>query len=64
METDREMVEVLKEGFSVLNEANRRKVVDMTKFLILTQNNIIPGFLQEKGLDDMSVRSSRMPRKQ
>jgi hypothetical protein len=55
METDKEMTEVLRAEFSVLNEANRKKVVDMTKFLVLAQNNIIPGFLQEKGLNNMAV---------
>jgi hypothetical protein len=59
VETDKEMTAVLRAEFSILNEANRKKVVDMTKFLVLTQNNIIPGFLQEKGLSDMSRRISK-----
>jgi hypothetical protein len=31
----------------------------MTKFLDLPQNNIIPGFLQEKGLNDVSIGISK-----
>jgi hypothetical protein len=55
METDKEMTEILEQDFSVLNETNKKKVVEMTKFLVLTQNTIIPGFLEEKGPFDMSV---------
>jgi hypothetical protein len=49
METDKEMTEILQKDFFVLDEANKKKVVEMTKFLVLTQNTIIPGFLEEKG---------------
>jgi hypothetical protein len=52
VETD---IEVLRAEFSILNEANRKKIVDMTKFLVLTQNDIVPGFLQEKALNDMAM---------
>lgn len=58
METDKEMAEVLREEFSGLNESNKKKVVDMAKFLVLTQNTIIPEFLGEKGLSDTSADSS------
>jgi hypothetical protein len=56
METDKEM-EVLRVEFSGLNEVNKGKVVDMMKFLVLTQNTIIPGFLREKGLGDTSPQT-------
>ena len=59
METDRELAEILQESFSVLNEANRKKVIDMTKFLILTQNTIVPSFLQEKRPIDMSIYAQK-----
>jgi hypothetical protein len=49
METDKEMAETLQRDFPVLNETNRKKVVEMTKFLVFTQNTIVPGFLEEKG---------------
>jgi hypothetical protein len=55
MESDREMTEILQHDFSVLNESNRKHVVDMTKFLVLTQNTIVPGFLEEKSPADVSV---------
>jgi hypothetical protein len=54
METDKEMTEILQQDFSVLNEANRKKVVEITKFLVLTQNTIVPGFLKETGCVDIS----------
>jgi hypothetical protein len=47
METDKEMAEILQHDFSVLNESNKKKIVEMTKFLVLTQNTIVPGFLEE-----------------
>jgi hypothetical protein len=48
METDKEMAEALEQDFPALNESNRKNVVEMTKFLVLTQNAIIPGLLEEK----------------
>ena len=32
--------------FSALSEENKKKVLDMTKFLVLTQNTIVPAMLQ------------------
>jgi hypothetical protein len=37
-----------------LNEDNKKKIIDMTKFLVLTQNTIVPGFLEEKSPVDIS----------
>jgi hypothetical protein len=34
-------------------ESVQLKVVEMTKFLVLTQNTLVPGFLEEKGPVDM-----------
>jgi hypothetical protein len=59
METDKEMRETLKQDFSVLNETNRKNVVEMTKFLVLTQNTIVPGFLEEKSHFDMSTGTEK-----
>jgi hypothetical protein len=53
MDTDKEMTEILRHDFSALNEDNREKVVEMTKFLVLTQNTIVPGFLEGKSHVDM-----------
>jgi hypothetical protein len=55
METDKEMRERLEQDFSILTESNRKNVVEMTKFLVLTQNTIVPGFLEEKGPVDISI---------
>jgi hypothetical protein len=49
VEANKEMTENLRQDFSALNEANRKNVIEMTKFLILTQNTIVPGLLEEKG---------------
>jgi hypothetical protein len=59
METDKEMTEILQKDFFVLNESNKKKIVDMTKFLILTQNTIVPGFLEENGPSDMFIRTEK-----
>jgi hypothetical protein len=56
METDKEMTDMLRQDFIALNETNRKGVIEMTKFLVLTQNSIIPDFLGENGLVDASVR--------
>jgi hypothetical protein len=50
METDKEMTETLEQDFSILSETNKKNVVEMTKFLVLTQNTIVPGFLEENSL--------------
>jgi hypothetical protein len=59
METDKKMMEILQQDFSVLNKINRKKIVDMTRFLVLTQNTIVPGFLEEKGPVDMSMGTEK-----
>jgi hypothetical protein len=59
MEKDKEMAETLEQDFSVLNEENKKKIVEMTKFLVLTQNTIVPGFLEEKSPVDMSNKERK-----
>jgi hypothetical protein len=59
METDKEMAEIMRQDFPVLNETNRKNVVEMTKFLVLTQNTIVPGFLEEKSPVDMSIGTEK-----
>jgi hypothetical protein len=59
MEADKEMAKTLEQDFPVLKETNKKKVVEMTKFLVLTQNTIVPGFLEEKGLIDMSIGTEK-----
>ncbi|MDR1104767.1 MAG: hypothetical protein LBL44_00285 [Treponema sp.] len=55
MEADKKMTETLNTGFLTLTAENKKKIVDMTKFLVLTQNTIIPGFLEEKSPVDISI---------
>ena len=38
-------VQMLRSDFSVLTEENRKSVIEMAKFLIITQNNIVPELL-------------------
>jgi hypothetical protein len=55
VEADKKMTETLNTGFLTLTAENKKKIVDMTKFLVLTQNTIIPGFLEEKSPVDISI---------
>ena len=38
--------ETLNKVFSVLTEENRNSVIEMTRFLVLTQNTIVPELLK------------------
>jgi len=38
-------IQTLNNDFSVLTEENRKSVIEMTKFLIITQNSIVPELL-------------------
>jgi hypothetical protein len=42
--------ETLNKDFSALTEENKKSVIDMAKFLVLTQNAIIPAILTEKNM--------------
>ena len=39
------MNETLSEDFSALSEENKKCVIEMTRFLVLTQNTIVPKML-------------------
>jgi hypothetical protein len=45
MEEARDSIQTLNNDFSVLTEENRKSVIEMTKFLIITQNTIVPELL-------------------
>ena len=50
------MTDTLNKDFSALTEENKKKVLEMTKFLVLTQNTIVPEVLNvshngEQGLE-------------
>jgi hypothetical protein len=53
MVADKKMTEKLRQDFSALNETNKRKIVDMAKFLVLTQNTLVPRLLKENTPADM-----------
>jgi len=38
-------IQMLNHEFSLLTEENRQGVIEMIKFLIITQNSVVPGFL-------------------
>jgi hypothetical protein len=40
------MAKELNTDFSTLTDENRKKVLEMTKFLVLTQNTIIPEMIK------------------
>jgi len=45
MEEKINSMETLNNDFSVLTEENRESVIEMTKFLIITQNTVVPELL-------------------
>jgi len=45
MEEKINSIQTLNNDFSVLTEENRESVIEMTKFLIITQNTIVPELL-------------------
>lgn len=47
MKREKDLKEILNKDFSVLNEKNKKSVINMTKFLVLTQNTIVPNILNE-----------------
>jgi hypothetical protein len=56
---DKEMTEILQQDFAILNETNKKNVVEMAKFLVLTQDIIVPGFLEENSLVDMAIGTEK-----
>jgi hypothetical protein len=59
MKTNEEMMKTLQQDFPALNDKNKKNVIEMTKFLVLTQNTVVPGFLEEKGSVDMSTGAEK-----
>jgi hypothetical protein len=47
MEKEKDLQETLKTDFSTLTEKNKKSVLEMTKFLVLTQNAIVPSILAD-----------------
>jgi hypothetical protein len=57
METET-MNEILNKDFSALTEKNKKSVIDMTKFLVITQNAIVPNILDENTPADVPAPSN------
>jgi hypothetical protein len=50
METDEEMAAILRQEFPALNESNRKKAIEMAKFLVLLPRMLLfPVFWKQKG---------------
>jgi hypothetical protein len=47
MEEEKDLQETLNTDFSALTEKNKKSVLEMTKFLVLTQNAIVPSMLAD-----------------
>jgi len=60
MEDARNGIQTLNNDFSILTDENRKSVIEMIKFLIITQNAIVPEllhidkseFIEEKSLNN------------
>jgi hypothetical protein len=63
MKTDKEMIEILEQNFSMLDDSNRKKIIEMTKFLVFTQNAAVPAFLEEKSSVDMATGTEKVREK-
>jgi len=46
-----EDMEVMNKDFACLSKENRQKVLDVTKYLALTQNTVVPAILQKSQSD-------------
>jgi len=44
--------ETLNKDFSILTDENQKSVIDMAKFLVLTQNTIIPEMLNPSKIEE------------
>jgi hypothetical protein len=60
MAADKKTTETLRQDFSALNEANKRKIIEMTRFLLLTQDSIIPRLLRENAPAETMEESLEM----
>jgi len=43
-----EDMEVMNKDFACLSKEDRQKVLDVTKYLVLAQNTVVPAILQKK----------------
>ena len=54
MKQTENLSETLNKDFSALTVENRKKVLEMTKFLVLTQNTIVPEMLNSSHVEDQT----------
>ena len=54
MKQTENLSETLNKDFSALTVENRKKVLEMTKFLVLTQNTIVPEMLNSSQVEDQT----------
>jgi hypothetical protein len=52
-------MKILEQDSFILNECNKKNIIEMTKFIILTRNTIVSGFLEENSPVDMSIRTEK-----
>jgi hypothetical protein len=47
MEAEMDLKDALNNDFLALNERNRKNILEMTRFLVITQEKIVPSMLNE-----------------
>jgi hypothetical protein len=55
-------IQTLNNDFSILTDENRKSVIEMIKFLIITQNNIVPELLhfnKNKFIEEEVLRNDK-----
>ena len=55
----RKQLDTLYKNFSVLTEKNKQGIIDMTKFLVRAQNDILPSLLNGAGSRAMHGKGVR-----
>ena len=55
MNQSENLTETLNKDFSALTDDNKKSVLEMTKFLVLTQNTIIPEMLNPSKNEESKV---------
>ncbi|GHV39429.1 hypothetical protein AGMMS49546_11450 [Spirochaetia bacterium] len=47
-----DIIETLQKDFSALTEENKKNIIEMTKFLVITQNKVLPSMLEQEDEPD------------
>jgi hypothetical protein len=62
MKVAEDNLQTLNNYFYALNEENRKNIIEMTKFLIITQNSIVPellNFNKNMQIEDMQIEEGK-----